>query len=296
MMDTAADSPRSYPFHHGRELAISYPVEGAGVTVRVMEAGQGERWFVALHGSGSRADRWLPTTPGLIAAGFHVLLIDFPGHGLAEKPRDFEYSAARMAQVVAGVLDALEIRDVVLAGTSLGGHVAATVAVDRPDLVAELVLVGAVGVSEYPERFHTEPEMLADASEGAVRKKLRFLVADDALVTDQWVREESRMNSSPGARDALLQVAEFLATGCNSSRQDTNLRESRPDLPILIVWGEQDRWTPLSMGEEAQRNLRQARLEVMSGCGHAPYFEDPDRFVSLLEKHKIGARSAHVAS
>jgi 2-hydroxy-6-oxonona-2,4-dienedioate hydrolase len=283
-----AAQPRRYPFHHGRDTVIAYPVTGAGVTTRVVESGSGDNVLVCLHGAGSRADRFVPVIPGLVAAGFRVLAIDFPGHGFADKRSDIDYSAAGFAEVIAGVLDSLGLSKVTIAGTSLGGHVAAHLAVHRTDLVAGLVLIGSVGVGDFPAEFHTPPEVLSDGSEAGVRRKLTFLVSDPAMVTDAWVREESMTNSSAGAKEALLRVSEWLDTECNDARVDADLAKLLPDLPVLLVWGADDEWTPPSMGVEAQKNLPGVALELMPGCGHAPYFEDPDAFVEIVTRHRVG--------
>lgn len=279
---------RRYPFHHGRETVIAYPVTGAGVTTRVVESGSGDNVLVCLHGAGSRADRFVPVMPGLVAEGFRVLAIDFPGHGLAEKRDDIDYTGKGFADVIAGVLDSLGLSKVTFLGTSLGGHVAAAIAVQRPDLVAGLVLIGSVGVSDFPQEFHTPPEVLSDGSVEGVRRKLTFLVSDPEMVTDAWVREESMINSSTGAKQALLKVSQWLDEDCNDFRQDAELATLLPGLPVLLVWGADDKWTPPSMGVEAQKNLPGALLELMPGCGHAPYFENPDLFVELIRKHGVG--------
>ncbi len=83
-------------------------------------------------------------------------------------------------------------------------------------------------------------------------------------------------------------MAEWLDTECNGARQDAELATLLPDLPVLLVWGAEDRWTPPSMGVAAQHNLPGVELELMPGCGHAPYFEDPDLFVELMIKHDVG--------
>ncbi len=287
LQEVLTESTR-YPFHYGRDTVIAYPVTGAGVTTRVVESGAGDKVLVCLHGAGSRADRWVPAMPGLVEAGYRVLAIDFPGHGFAEKRADIDYSAAGFGRVIAGVLDSLGLTKVTMLGTSLGGHVSAYLAVHRPDLVAGLVLIGSVGVSDFPQEFHTPAEVLSDGSVTGVRRKLSFLVADPEMVTDAWVREESMINSSTGAFQALSAVAEWLDTECNGARQDAELATLLPDLPVLLVWGAEDRWTPPSMGVAAQHNLPGVELELMPGCGHAPYFEDPDLFVELMIKHDVG--------
>jgi len=288
--ETGAGTAGAKPFNFGRDSVIAYPVDVPGLRTRVLEAGSGDRVLFCLHGTGSRADRFTPPLPGLVAAGFHVYVMDFPGHGFADKPEDFDYSAVGFADVVTTVLDQLGLSGVVLVGSSLGGHVAARVACDRPDLVSDLVLIGSTGIAPYPDEFKRPPDSVANATIDAVRAKLEFLVSDPAAVTDAWVREESMINTSAGATQALRRTAEFLNDGTNGDLQCDRLNHRDFDHPILLVWGAEDGWTPPSMAEQALEALRDARLVYLAGCGHAPYFEDPDAFVHVVTDHLATAR------
>ena len=102
-------------------MPLSYPLGAAGVTTRVIEAGEGDRPVVFLHGVGARADRWQRTLPAFAKAGFHCYAIDFPGHGFATKGHGPDYGTPGFAHFVAGVLDALGLEHPALVGTSLGG-------------------------------------------------------------------------------------------------------------------------------------------------------------------------------
>lgn len=272
----------SHSFSYGRDQVISYPVTVDGVRTRVLEAGSGDQVLVCMHGVGSRADRFVPTIPGLVEAGFHVFVVDFPGHGLADKRPDIDYRPQAFAAFVTGVLDELKLSGVILAGTSLGGLVGARIACDRPELVSKLVLIGTMGIAPLAEADKVAPENVANGSPDGVRRKLGFLVSDPEMVTDAWVREESMINSSEGAAQALASAATHLNVEANADNQAERLTSMRPDLPILMVWGENDRWTPISMAYASHELLPGSRLAVMSGCGHAPYFEDPDTFVAYL--------------
>ncbi|SFL39158.1 alpha/beta fold hydrolase [Geodermatophilus ruber] len=270
------------PFTSGRDQVISYPVTAAGIRTRVVESTGGGEPLVCLHGAGSRADRFVPAIPSLVAAGYRVFAVDFPGHGLADKGPGPDYTAAGFAAFIAGVLDELGLSGVTVAGTSLGAHVAAHLALDRPDLVSSLVLIGAIGLAPLPEENMVPREVLADASDAGVRRKLDLLVADPAMVTDAWVREESMINSSLGARESLTAVADFLLGPCNDDLVVDALQAAGLAERVLLVWGEDDRWTPLAMGRAAHAALPGSDLAVMTGCGHAPYFEDPDRFAEIM--------------
>jgi 2-hydroxy-6-oxonona-2,4-dienedioate hydrolase len=282
-------------FQQGRETTISYPVTVDGISTRLVESGSGERVLFCLHGVGSRADRFIPVMPELTRAGFRVIALDFPGHGLAAKPADFGYRPRDFARFVAGVLDALELRDVTVLGTSLGGQVAATLACDRPDLVAGLVLIGTMGIVPMDEASMVAPERVSDGSPQAVRTKLTFLMSSSEQVVDAWVREESQINSSSGARQALHKAAQVLNEDSVADLQTERLQAIRPDIPILLVWGEKDQWTPLSMAYRTHEALPKAQLRVMDNCGHAPYFEDPAEFARVVQDFLTG-RSAPVES
>ncbi|MGY1822196.1 alpha/beta fold hydrolase [Geodermatophilus sp. SYSU D00079] len=270
------------PFTSGRDQVISYPVTATGIRTRVVESTGGVTPLICLHGAGSRADRFTPAIPGLVAAGYRVFAVDFPGHGLADKGSGPDHTAAGFAAFVAGVLDELGLSGVTVAGTSLGAHVAAHLLLDRPDLVDSVVLIGAIGLAPLPEENMVPREVLADASDAGVRRKLDLLVADPAMVTDAWVREESMINSSLGARESLTAVADFLLGPCNDDLVVDALNGASLTDRVLLVWGEDDRWTPLSMGHAAHAALPGSTLAVMEGCGHAPYFEDPDRFAEIM--------------
>ncbi|MDF1605835.1 alpha/beta hydrolase [Nocardioides sp. YIM 152315] len=274
-------------FQQGRDITISYPITVDGLTTRVVEAGAGQDVLLCLHGVGSRADRFTPVMPGLVEAGFRVLAMDFPGHGLADKPEDYGYRPRDFAGFVAGVLDELDLQGVTILGTSLGGQVAAMVACDRPELVSSLVLIGTMGIVPMDEAAMVGPEKVSDGSPEAVAAKLKMVVSSPDQVVDAWIREESQINSSSGARQALHKAATALNEDSVNDLQVDRLKE-RPELSILLVWGESDRWTPLSMGYRSRDALPQAELRVMNKCGHAPYFENPTRFVEIVAEFISG--------
>jgi 2-hydroxy-6-oxonona-2,4-dienedioate hydrolase len=207
--------------------------------------------------------------------------MDFPGHGYASKGGTITYSAPSFAGFVIDVLRALDVQRPVLVGTSLGGHVAARIAVDNPDAVRALVLIGALGI--VPAEAREAPAVpMWDASPDAVRTKLRMVVAKPDLITEAWVNEESHVNSSPGARAALEAVAAYLAHGVDPDRVGDQLRERAGHIPTLLVWGAEDRWVPPAVGRQAQELLGGVPLVLMPGTGHAPYYEDPATFNSHL--------------
>lgn len=256
---------------------ISYPIRAGGVTSRALECGTGDDVLVCLHGTGSRADRWRRNLPGLAAAGLHVYVVDFPGHGFAEKGPSYDYGSPAYAEFVTDFISQLAVPNLALAGTSLGGHVAVLVACQIPQRIRAVTYIGGVGLTTLKDVPRPEPPVVADSSPAGIRHKLEFLVYDKSLVVDSWVREESRINSSPGAVDALARLSKY-------SFEDDLVGDQYKALgiPTLLVWGKQDVWTPVEFGYRTHELLPEAPLVFIDHAGHAPYFERPETFNQVL--------------
>lgn len=259
---------------------IAYPIGVAGVLSRALECGQGDDVIVCLHGAGSRADRWRRNMPGLARAGYHVYALDFPGHGFASKTPEFEYGTPRFADVVIDFLDQIDSGPVTLAGTSLGAHVAAVVTLRQPERVKAAALIGAVGFVPTKSDMAQTAGKVSDTSKAGVRSKLEFLVFDSNIVTDSWVTEESHINSSPGASEALSRVRAYL----EGPIEDDLVGEqfAALGLPTILIWGAEDRWVPAEVGRRTAGLIPEAPLVLLQRAGHAPYYERPEAFNEVL--------------
>jgi pimeloyl-ACP methyl ester carboxylesterase len=260
---------------------IQYPVQAGRITTRVLEAGGGELPILMVHGMGARADRWHENVASLGRAGFHCAAIDLPGHGFAQKGPGIAFDIASLAKFVAGVLDALGLQRCILMGTSLGGHVCARFACDAPERVAALVLVGSLGFHELPaEARQRMTRSLTDNSVEGVRAKLSRLLFDQTLVSDEWVREECRINGSAGASVAFAGLAEHILAddGLNAELCGAELARQTATLPTLLLWGEEERSVPVTIGRAAHEALPGSELHLIAKAGHLPYLEQTPAF------------------
>jgi pimeloyl-ACP methyl ester carboxylesterase len=259
---------------------IQYPLTIQGTRTRVLEAGQSGPVVLFVHGLSTRADRWRGALQALAAQGCRAIAFDLPGHGLADKPADFDYSSGGLAGYTLALMDALDIDRVHLVGTSLGGHVASLVALRAPERCDSLYLVAPLGLAPISrEAGEGIRRSVRDVSIDGVRAKLRNVFIDHSLASEALITEESRINGSAGGVQALSALADYLVDRLNGELVDRDLVALAQRLPVGLLWGEHDRMVPLAVGQAAAQALGMAELPVMAGVGHAPYVERPAEFV-----------------
>lgn len=270
---------------------ICYPFTAGGSTTRIIEAGSGDTTVVMIHGLGARADRWRDTVARYAALGLRCIALDLPGHGFADKSADFDYSVPGYARFVEAVMDGLGLGRTMLVGTSLGGHVAASLAVRAPDRYAALVLVGTLGIVPIAEAVGLAiRNNIRLTGKQDIEGKLKFVVANPGLITAQWVEEEWRINNSHGAGEAFERLGAYIHRGINDHVVGDALAElTAGRLPTLLVWGAQDKAIPLDVGSLVADRLGLDGPHLVDDAGHAPYFERPDAFdeivVPFLTRH-----------
>ena len=224
---------------------IQYPLGAAGTLTRVLEAGQGDRTMLLVHGVGARADRWCLNLDAFAEAGYHAYAIDLPGHGLAEKGSRFDHSVPNYAAFARAVLDQVGAGEVYLVGTSLGGHVLATVACEIPERVAGLVMVGTLGMAPIGQEARERTAgLIGDTTPEMVDRKLHSVIHDDGLVTAELHREEVRINNSPGAAEGFERVADYFANRIDDDVVGDRLAALGGRFPVLLVWGREDLASP----------------------------------------------------
>jgi fumarylpyruvate hydrolase len=263
----------------------TYPFEGAGIRTRVIEAGTGEDAVLFLHGLGARADRFAKNLPAFAQAGFRGVAIDLPGHGFAQKDDNARFDPASMMPFLSSVLDGLGISRVTLVGTSYGGLLALNYAAACPERVKALVLIGSLGLA--PLSLASRQRMARTVQAHSIeqtRSKLERLVFDSRWITDAWVEEECRINTSPGAAAALGRLTQFIEedNGLASIDLSDTLATVAQTMPTALVWGTRDRSVPLDIGRTAWQRTPAATWIAIDDACHAPYFERSDLFNSTV--------------
>lgn len=218
--------------------------------------------------------RWLPFHQKL-AKGFDVIAPAHPGLGGSEA-----IEIDSVEDVVfhyLDLLDALDLRSVNLVGVSLGGWIAAELAVRAPERVRRLVLTDAFGLT------------VADAPTSDVapiRNDVRALRATafsepDGPMADIALPLKAGSDRAAAAAKTI-ECATLLSPAISSSKLERRLR--RIVCPTLVLWGDRDRVVPLAHAEVWRDRIEGARLVVFDGCGHLPPFEAEDRFVDAVRE------------
>jgi pimeloyl-ACP methyl ester carboxylesterase len=259
-----------------------------GLRVHYQEAGQTDAPPVILiHGFSSSTLVWSEVLLKIAAAGFRVIAPDLLGHGYSAKPRHNEYTIASQARLIAGLLDALGIARADIVGSSYGGAVAASCALDYPDRVERLVLVGAVTNNEPTKylllRLFGFPVLgdivspLLIGSRSLLRQRMKRVYDRHSCVLDDR-RLEARHRPLRAANTHRAIIRTVRHWNADRIERDAHLIKQ----PTLLVWGETDPEVPLRNGEYLNRQIENSRLIVFRNCGHLPHEEYPLAFTEVI--------------
>jgi pimeloyl-ACP methyl ester carboxylesterase len=259
-----------------------------GTRLRLIDTGNGTP-VVLIHGFGASMYGWRYQLPPLVAAGYRVVVIDNRGFGFSDKPAH-GYTNAAYAHLVVSLLDSLGIASAVLVGHSMGGAIAAEVALTYPDRVRGMVLIDAAGygvrwpgvlkVARWPQVGAVVTRFRARWITGRI---LRSTFADPSKVTEADVDQYYAPVPDPAYGRALRGVLrEFRFDSLGG-------RLGRVQAPTLILWGDADRWIPIRDGTRFARELPRSEFVVLQRTGHDAPEESPDQVNrSLLDYLKEG--------
>ena len=235
---------------------------------------------VFVHGSGpgnSAYANFHNNAEAFADAGFYVLLPDIIGFGYTDKPTDLgDYTLQLFCDTLMAGLASLGVKNCHFVGNSLGAGIAIQIALDNPDFVNKLILMGP-GCIEEQQDYFTMPGIakMMEAtkngmSEEALRAVMHHFVHDDALVTDSLVSMRWEV--------AQTQPPEVITT-----MKTPNLGPRLKELthPILTFWGADDLFMPPSGKEKCLRANNQSKLIEVNACGHWVMIEHPRMFNAI---------------
>ena len=264
----------------------------------VTEAGQGAP-VVLLHGGGPGAtgvSNYVRNIDAL-AQHFRVIVPDLPGYGQSSKELDFSDPFGDLATAVRGLLDELGVDRAHLVGNSYGGAAALRLALDRPDKVDRLILMGPGGIGTTRGLPTQGLNALLGyyGGDGPSREKLSdfirsYLVHDGSTVPEELIdlRYEASIQPEVVASPPLRRPSGLRALLRMDLSRDRRL--ARCQVPTLVVWGAQDKVNKPSGGPFLARTMPACDLFVASNTGHWAQWERAELFNDLATTFLGGGR------
>jgi pimeloyl-ACP methyl ester carboxylesterase len=258
-----------FSWRHSVSTYILSTPDVADVEVTVTERGEG-RPVLLLHGGGG------PMTVAALAdllasrLGLRVITPVHPGFGGTPRPEGLN-SVPRLAALYAALLDELGLSDVIVAGNSLGGWIAAESALVGSSRITGVILINGVGI-EVPG--HPAPDF--------------FSLTPDEVAKLSWHDPDKfRFDPStlpPAAQAAIPGNMASLATYSGPTMSDPSLtgRLAGVTVPVLVVWGEADQMFDVEFGRAYAAAIPGSRFQLISEAGHLPQIEAPEKVLAAV--------------
>lgn len=235
-----------------------------GLTISVDEQGDGTPLLLLHGGAGSASVAGFATA---LAQSAHVLTPTHPGFDGQPRP-DWTDTVADLAVAYLDLLDQLDLREVVVIGNSVGGWLAAEMALrDNHQRISGLVLLNAVGI----------PGRIADAATMSPAEFMRLA----------WLNPPAPVELSAAQSAAMAANQQTLRVYAGDPYcHDPKLphRLHRITIPVLVGWGEHDGVATVDYGREYASMFPNVHFELITGAGHLPHIEQATRTLEIVQK------------
>jgi pyruvate dehydrogenase E2 component (dihydrolipoamide acetyltransferase) len=255
-------------------------IDVGGRPLRYLVAGAGDGVpLVFVHGFGGDLNNWLFNTEKL-SSGRMAYAIDLPGHGESDKRVS---GFTDLVSALDGFLRAQGIDRAHLVGHSMGGAVVLRFAADNPDRVASLTLIDSAGLGREINDNYVSGFIEANRRR-ELKEVVQLLFADTSLVTRQMVDDVLKYKRKDGVDAALRALAGDVFAG---GAQALDLRDALKtiEVPVLVIWGAEDRVIPSSHAEGLPDRVD---VHLLDGQGHSPHMEAANECNRLIGRFVAG--------
>ncbi|MDB5519218.1 MAG: alpha/beta hydrolase fold family protein [Tardiphaga sp.] len=251
-------------------------------SLAVEECGRGGMPVLMIHGNSSCRGVFRHQLQGRLAENHRLIAFDLPGHGRSSDAPDpmRSYTLPGLADAAIELLEKLDVREAIVFGWSLGGHVGIQM-VSRFPGMRGLMITGTPPVARngFAQGFKPSPHMAAagkqDLSPAEIEAFVQAIFGDGAepFLRDAMARTDGRFRK---------RVFEASREGAGVDQRQTV--ESSP-VPLAVVNGSADPLVNLDyLDTPAYANLWEGRCHRLPGLGHAPFWQAPDDFNPILER------------
>ncbi len=266
------------------ETSTSHFVQAGDVRIHYNDVGSGDP-VIMLHGTGPGASSWsnFKSNVAAFSERYRALLVDMPQYGKSQK---VAFEGGRLtftSRVLRDFMDAMGIERAHFVGNSMGGQVAIKLAIDSPERVDKLVVIGSNPVSY--SLFSPMPlegiKHIAGYYRGEggpslekLRRLFQTILYDPSFLDEEALRQRYEASIEP-------EVVELM-TRTPPANQDLTAELHQMRAPCLIIWGADDRLGALDVGLLMLRRFPNARMHIFNRCGHWAQVEHADAFNRLV--------------
>ena len=258
-----------------------------GIDISYIEQGEGMP-LVFVHGIPTSSFLWRNMIGELSAHG-RVIALDLPGFGLSEPPPNGDYSISNYARLLESFLEALSIERSTLVCHDFGGPIVLTYALRHPEKYQRLIILDTFLHTDLPPwplsmkiaKIRPIGEIFMWlGGKSIARAGLEDGVMDKSLISDEIVQRYYMPDGNPDKLNRTM-----LGTLRIDYMEDLEFIEKKLgtiDKPTLIVWGENDNFLPVSLGDRIHKDIAGSKMERIPNCGHFVQEDQPERATKII--------------
>src|SRR5438105_1845586 len=256
--------------------------------IHVERYGHGGAAVILLHGFGTCNFLWRAVAPEITKAGHTAYAIDLFGHGQSDRPLDADFGIAAQTEYLDAAMTAKRLTRAIIVGVDIGGDIAMRLAATKPDRVEKLVLINTPAFDDLPAKDITRMQRrtakfafrLSRGVMGAaplLEGVLRGSVADPEKMPIRLIARYLAPFVGPDGANHLLALGSSIH---GADLEEEDLKEIHA--PVLIVWGEADRWCDPKLPDRLAGAIPDARLVKLPGVARLVPEESPDQLTKLI--------------
>ncbi|NTU66739.1 MAG: alpha/beta hydrolase [Candidatus Moranbacteria bacterium] len=241
-------------------------IDGLNVRYYLTDNFDPEKAVVFLHGWGSEAMHF----GGMLQKIESAAALDLPGFGGSEKPKG-DWFLEDYVEFVRKFIEQLGIKKPVIAGHSFGGSIAIRYASEHKDAVDRMILIGSAGIRRKSAR------------------KIIFLMLSKTVGLIFRIPGLGKLRNAARKRfykaidsEDYIQSGELSEIYKRIVSEDISKSFPNVTVPTLLIWGEDDKETPISDAREMSRSIPGSELEIIKGAGHYVFLDKPEEFERIF--------------
>ncbi len=261
---------------------------------RSLEAGDEGDHVIMMGGLTGHVEGFIRNVVPLAQRGLRVYAIDCLGHGYTAKPDNVTYHAPIFTEHLLRFMDSIGAERAHIVGQSLGGWIGLWTAKEHPDRIGRIVFATGAGIlldDEARKRESAEihsrvqnvtRRAVEEPTRESVRRRLEWLMADPATVTDELVETRYRIYTLPDSRAVMPKLVAEQPSEENRVHLLTEADLAALPHEVLVLWTDKNPTTPAEVGRRASEILPNGSFQLMKDAGHWPMFEQPEEFNRIV--------------